>query len=415
MSRASIESRRVEFDGATGADLAARLDVPRARSPKAYALFAHCFTCSKDVFAASRISKSLAAEHIATLRFDFTGLGHSDGEFAHTNFSSNVEDLLSAADFLAEEFDEPSLLVGHSLGGAAALMAGSRIDGLDAVATVAAPFRPAHVEHLFDHQIDEIRETGEAEVTLAGRKFRIREQFLEDLRSHEPEERIAQLELPLMIFHGPLDNTVGVDNAARIFEAAKHPKSFVSLDRADHLLSREEDAEFVGNVVSAWVARYLDDAPGEPAMESDRTHVRVAETDEGTFQNQVDVGPHTLWADEPAEHGGDDTGPSPYEYVSAGLGACTSMTLRMYADRKDWPLERVAVELRQEKIHAEDCDSCERDEGKIDRFERVVEMEGDLDEQQRERMLEIADKCPVHNTLTGGSIIRTREADADEQ
>ena len=409
-----VDSERITFEGASGEQLAARLDRPTGRSIRGYALFAHCFTCSKDVFAASRISKSLAERGLATLRFDFTGLGHSEGEFSNTNFSSNVEDLVAAADFLREEYAPPSLLVGHSLGGAAVLVGGGEVPEVDALATIGAPCHPQHIKHLFEGQIEEIEKSGEAEVTLAGRKFRIQKQFLEDLAQQEMEDRIGELKKPLMIFHSPLDNVVGVDNAGRIFKAAKHPKSFVSLDDADHLLTRKADARYVGTVLSAWASRYLGEeaereAPERPSEELAPGTIYVGETGDGKFSNHVFAGPHYMRSDEPEEVGGDDTGPSPYDLVAAGLGACTSMTLRMYADRKEWPVDKIEVRLNHDKIHAEDCDHCEQKEGKIDKIERRIHIEGDIDSDQRARMLEIADKCPVHNTLTRENVIETSE------
>ncbi len=412
----NVESERLTFQGASGAELAARLDRPGRGPTRGYALFAHCFTCSKDVFAASRISRSLAERGMGTLRFDFTGLGHSEGEFASTNFSSNIDDLVAAGEFLSEQFGAPALLVGHSLGGAAVLGAAGRLQGVEAVATIAAPFRPVHVRNLFDGQIEEIREEGEAEVTLAGRAFRITREFLEDLQSQRLDEAIAELDRPLVLFHAPRDEIVGIDNASRIFEAAKHPKSFVSLDDADHLLSRRQDAEYVATVLSAWGSRYLAGeeqtvAPPEPsqAPEVDLApgQTYVGESGEGKFSNHVFTGGHYLRAGEPAEYGGDDSGPTPYDLLVAGLGACTSMTLRMYADRKDWPLEHVEVRLDHEKIHARDCERCETDRGKIDRIERRIALKGELDEKQRRKLLEIADKCPVHESLTRPNVIET--------
>jgi putative redox protein len=413
-----LESERVTFEGATGAELAGRLDHPQQGTVRGYALFAHCFTCSKDVHAASRISKALAERGMATLRFDFTGLGHSGGEFASTDFSSNVRDLVAAGEFMEEQYAAPDLLVGHSLGGAAVLSAAGRLEGLEAVATIAAPCHPSHVRHLFDDDhIEEIRETGEAEVTLAGRTFRITREFLDDLSSHQLEEKIGDLDLPLLLFHGPRDQTVGIDNAARIFEAAKHPKSFVSLDDADHLLSRKTDARYVATVLSAWGSGYLDsteheeyDRGGEPErpeieLESGQTY--VGETGEGKFSNHVLAGEHYMRADEPDEVGGDNTGATPYDFLTGGLGACTSMTLRMYADRKGWPVDKIEVRLHHEKVHASDCETCETDQGKIDRIERRIAIEGDLDDEQRQRMVEIADKCPVHQSLTRRNVIET--------
>ena len=412
----SIDSERLTFEGATGEKLAARLDRPPDGAPRGYALFAHCFTCSKDVFAASRISKSLAERGFATLRFDFTGLGHSDGEFGNTNFSSNVDDLLAAADFLRREYEAPRLMIGHSLGGAAVLVAAGDVEEVDGVTTIGAPYHPKHLRHLFHGQIETIEESGEAEVTLAGRKFRITRQFLDDLSSHEMGERIGGLERPLLIFHSPLDDTVGIDNAERIYKAAKHPKSFVSLDDADHLLTDHAESRYVATVLSAWASRYVGEETTEadkerPSVDLQPGQVYVGETGEGKYSNHVLSGEHYLRSDEPAAYGGDNTGMSPYDLVTAGLGACTSMTLRMYADRKEWPVEKIEVRLEQEKMHAEDCEHCDVDEGKIDRIVRRIRIEGDLDDEQRERLVEIADKCPVHNTLTRRNEIVTESDD----
>jgi putative redox protein len=394
------KSEKVEFEGAQGDMLAARLEMP-AGKPRAYALFAHCFTCSKDIFAASRIAGALAEQGFAVLRFDFTGLGASDGEFANTNFSSNVGDLLKAVEYLRTEHAAPSIIIGHSLGGAAVLAAAGQVPEIKAVATIGAPSDPGHVQHLFAAARPEIEAKGEAEVSLAGRTFRIQKQFLDDIESHRLADAIGAMRKALLVFHSPVDQTVGVENAAEIFMAAKHPKSFISLDDADHLLSRHEDAIYVATVLSGWASRYLpedeaqaaDDAPGEPGT------VIVRETGNGKFQQDVINGPHRMLADEPPSVGGTDTGPTPYGYLLAGLGACSSMTVRMYADRKKWPLEHVSVSLRHDKIHATDCEECETRDGKVDKIEREIALTGPLDDEQRARLLEIADKCPVHRTL----------------
>ncbi len=394
------QSEKVEFEGAQGDMLAARLEMP-AGEPRAYALFAHCFTCSKDIFAASRIAGALAELGFAVLRFDFTGLGASDGEFANTNFSSNVGDLLKAVDYLRTEHEAPSIIIGHSLGGAAVLAAAGQVPEIKAVATIGAPSDPGHVQHLFAAARPEIEARGEAEVSLAGRTFRIQKQFLDDIESHRLSDAIGAMRKALLVFHSPVDQTVGVENAAAIFQAAKHPKSFISLDDADHLLSRHADAIYVATVLSGWASRYLpedeaeaaDTAAGEPGT------VIVRETGNGRFQQEVINGPHRMLADEPPSVGGTNTGPTPYGYLLAGLGACSSMTVRMYADRKKWPLERVSVSLHHDKIHATDCEECETREGKIDTIEREIELTGPLDAEQRARLLEIADKCPVHRTL----------------
>ncbi len=401
------QSENISFTNAQGEQLAARLELP-AGEPKATALFAHCFTCSKDIFAASRISQGLAELGFAVLRFDFTGLGASEGEFANTNFSSNVNDLVAAADFMREKIEAPRILIGHSLGGAAVLAAAQHVPEAVAVATIGAPFDPGHVGHLFDGAKAEIEATGEAEVKLGGRNFKIKKQFLEDIENQQAVHNIASLRKALLIFHAPLDQTVGIENAQEIFKTAKHPKSFVSLDKADHLLSRRADALYVANVLAAWADRYLPEieasaggqevAPGE---------VLVSETGSGKFTQSVRTGRHHLIADEPKKLGGDDLGPGPYDYVLAGLGACTSMTVRMYAERKGWPLTGVDVHLEHQKIHAEDCADCETKSGKLDEISRVLTFEGDLDEEQRQRLLEIADRCPVHRTLTHEIKIRS--------
>lgn len=402
---------RIEFVGSSGEKLAARLDFP-AEEPRAYALFAHCFTCSKDLFAASRIAGGLAEHGIAVLRFDFTGLGSSDGEFANTNFSSNVEDLVRAADFLRDAYEGPALLVGHSLGGAAVLAAAARISEAGAVATIGAPAEPAHILRLLASSRPRIEAAGEAEVTLNGRRFRIRKQFLEDVEEYRLSRAIRTLRKALLILHAPLDEVVEIENASKIFTAAKHPKSFISLAGADHLLSRREDAAYAASVLAAWAERYIDAAEtaARPAAAAEGTEPRktvVRETGRGAFQQELLIGPHRLVADEPKAVGGDDAGPSPYDLLLAAFGACTSMTLRMYADHKQWPLEGVAVALSHGKIHAADCEACETREGKIDRIDREIEILGPLDAEQRKRLLEIADKCPVHRTLQSEVQIRT--------
>jgi putative redox protein len=389
----------IRFPGANGVELAARLE-PAQGTPRAYALFAHCFTCSKDSLAATRISRALAAEGIAVLRFDFTGLGGSAGDFANTNFSSNIADLRAAADFLREQFVAPKVLIGHSLGGTAVLAAAAHVPEAVAVATIAAPFQPNHVRRLMQPAVADIAARGEADVMLGGRTFRIRKQFLDDIADHNLRDAIAGLRKALIVFHSPRDTTVNIDNAAQIFLAAKHPKSFVSLDDADHLLTKQVDAAYVAAVLAAWAGRYLGDT-ARPADEltAEPGTVTVRETREGKFTQCIRAGTHALRADEPLAYGGNDSGPSPYDLLLASLGACTAMTLRAYADMKNLPLDRVTVRLRHEKIHALDCAECETKEGKIDRIEREIELTGMLDEAQRARLLEISEKCPVHRTL----------------
>lgn len=396
---------KLEFPGSQGATLAARLDAPSA-PPLAVALFAHCFTCSKETKAATYIAKALVEQGIAVLRFDFTGLGGSEGEFANSNFSSNVEDLLAAAAALRSRYGAPQILIGHSLGGAAVLAAAGAVPEARGVVTIAAPFDPGQVKRQFAQSLSLIEREGEAQVTLAGRPFTLRKQFLDDLDTHLPAETIRDLRRPLLLFHAPNDTTVSIDNAQRIYEAARHPKSFISLDDADHLLTRSEDGRYVGQVIAAWVQRYLPLREAAPAVPAGT--VRVAERGTGKFANVVQTASNTIFADEPESVGGSGTGLTPYELLQAALGACTSMTLRMYAELKKLPLRRVSVELKHDKIHAQDCADCETKEGRIDQIERVIALEGDVDEQQRAKLLEIADKCPVHRTLHSEVVIRTR-------
>ena len=402
-----MPSERFDFSNAAGERLAALLDSP-IEPPRAYALFAHCFTCGKDIRAAKRIAEALTALGIAVLRFDFTGLGSSEGEFGNTTFSSNVADLIAAADALRRTRRAPAILIGHSLGGAAVLAAAADVAEARAVVTIAAPCDPAHVVGLFKDRIGEIGTAGGIDVSLAGRPFRISRAFLDDVNQQRLRDRIGALHKALLVFHSPTDDIVGIENATYIFTAAKHPKSFVSLAGADHLLSRRSDATYVANVIRAWAERYLDvvdigrDLPSEAG-------VTVQETRAGRFQQEVRTGRHRFLADEPVDVGGLDSGPGPYDLVLAGLGACTSMTLRLYAERKAVPLDRVTVRLGHSRIHAVDCENCETKEGMIDRIDRVITLAGDLNEEQRKRLIEIADKCPVHRTLTSEIDIRTVE------
>jgi len=401
-------SEAVDFPGASGAALAARLDVPTGATPRAYALFAHCFTCSKDTRAATFVAEALADAGIATLRFDFTGLGGSGGDFANTGFSSNVEDLVAAADWLRANRDAPSILVGHSLGGAAVLAAAARIPEAVAVATINAPSDPSHLAQRFAAQRAEIDAHGEAEVDLAGRTFRITRAFVDDIAAQNIAAAVSSLRRALIVFHSPRDTEVGIDHASRIFLAAKHPKSFVSLDDADHLLTRRADARYVGAVLAAWASRYLPALAEAAGVSEGVRDVLVRETRTGKFQQEVAIGPHRLIVDEPPDVGGEDSGPSPYDLILAALGACTAMTMRLYAAHKGLPLERVSVALHHQKIHAADCADCETKEGKIDRVERVISVEGPLDDDAKAKLLEIANRCPVHRTLNAEVSIPTR-------
>lgn len=403
-----MRSERFTFPNAKGEQLAATLDLPLGK-PTAYALFAHCFTCGKDNLAAKRIAERLTNHGIAALRFDFTGLGSSEGDFANTHFSSNVDDLVAAADHLRKEHGAPAILIGHSLGGCAVLAAAHRIADARAVVTIAAPFGPSHVVGLFKDNVDTIRNEGEAEVSLAGRPFTIKREFIDDVTEKKLDECLATLRKALLVFHSPTDELVGIDNASHIFGAAKHPKSFVSLNGADHLLSQKSDAIYVANVIAAWAERYLDKPEVMTEAEVDAGLVLVRETHGGKFQQEILTGPHRLLADEPVKQGGLDSGPGPYDYLMAGLGACTSMTIRLYADFKKIPLDNVSVRLSHGKIHVKDCETCDTKVSMVDHIDRAITLEGALSAEDRKRLMEIADKCPVHKTLESKVDITTVE------
>jgi putative redox protein len=399
---------RFDFPNGQGQRLAGLLDLPSG-PPRAYALFAHCFTCGKDIRAAQLIAEALTALGIAVLRFDFTGLGGSEGEFANSTFSSNVSDLIAACAELRRTRAAPAILIGHSLGGAAMLAAAGDIPEARAVVTIGAPSDPGHVTGLFKERLDELGTRTDIDVVLAGRSFRIGRDFVEDVRGQVLSRHISSLRKALLIFHSPEDAIVGIDNASTIFMAAKHPKSFVSLAGADHLLSRRRDASYVANVLAAWAERYLDVSPLAPDLPEPAATVVVRETRGGKFQQEIRAGRHRLLSDEPPQVGGSDSGPSPYDLLLGALGACTSMTLRLYAENKALALRRVTVRLSHSRIHAADCETCETQSGMLDRIERSIELDGDLDDAQRVRLLEIADKCPVHRTLTSEIDIRTSE------
>ncbi|SER01504.1 putative redox protein [Amphritea atlantica] len=402
-----MKTERLEFTGHDGSILAASLDLPVGK-PSAYALFAHCFTCSKDLQASRRIAQRLASLGIAVLRFDFTGLGHSQGEFANTSFSSNMQDLLLAVDFLREHYTAPQLLIGHSLGGAAILAIAAEVPEAKAVVTIGAPADPQHVLHNLGDQLGEICTEGEARVNLAGREFTIKRRFVDDIASVSLEQAVKGLRKALLVMHAPLDTVVGLDNAARIFQMAKHPKSFVTLDSADHLLSEKKDADYAAELISTWAQRYIDIQVLPKYINAPEGIIRVSEADPDGFTQDISVAGHHLVADEPVSYGGNYLGPSPYQLVAAGLGACTSMTIRMYARQKKIPLQHVQVDVSHAKVHADDCASCDTVNGKVDQFERLITLTGELSDEQRQRLLEIADRCPVHKTLEGEISIVTR-------
>ena len=398
--------QKIEFTNSEGQKLVGRLELPVDRHPHNMVVFAHCFTCTKNLSAVRNISKGLTTNGFGVLRFDFTGLGESEGDFEDTNFSGNVDDLIAAADFLSENYQAPSLLIGHSLGGAAVIFAAAAINSVRAVATIGAPSNPGHVKHLLKSSLDEINSRGKAVVNLSGRDFTIKKQFLDDLESNTLSSTLRNLKKSLLIMHSPQDSTVEIKNAEELYVAARHPKSFISLDGADHLLSDKIDSIYVGRTISTWAERYLE-VPDRAVLSTQHQVVASLDADDG-FTTQMKAGKHYLIGDEPEDFGGNDYGPSPYEYVSAGLSACTAMTLQMYAKRKKWDLQNVEVHTSYGKIHAEDCESCESPGAKIDTFKREIRLSGSLDEQQRHRLMEIADKCPVHRTLESEASIQTQ-------
>jgi len=407
-----MKKKRIEFEGSQGEKLAGLQELPDG-NVTAYALFAHCFTCGKDIAAASRIARALTSRGIAVMRFDFTGLGSSDGDFANTNFSSNVEDLVLAANYLRDNWRAPDLLIGHSLGGTAVLKAAQQISETTGVVTIGAPADSSHVAKQFACDLKDIESQGEAEVSLAGRPFTIKRQFLDDINSHNMEH-ISTLDKAILIMHSPVDNTVSIDQAEKIYKAAKHPKSFVSLDKADHLLSNKRDAEYVAETIAAWASRFTSSPERviRSTLQSEsqlndlpRGEVRV--TERNGFSQTVETDDHRWLADEPLSVGGNNLGPDPYEHVLAGLGACTSMTVRMYANRKKWTISELSVQLRHFRDHGRDCDRCDQDYPAIDVIERQITIKGDLEEHQIQRLMEIADRCPVHRTLSGKIAIET--------
>lgn len=402
-----VKAQKVQFKNAQGKQLSGVLEKPLDSKPEHYAIFAHCFTCGKDFRTERNITLALSQNGYAVLRFDFTGLGQSEGDFADSNFTSNVEDIIAAAHFLEQEYDAPHLLVGHSLGGTAVLMAAGKLKSIQAVATMGAPCDPAHVlQMLSENSLEEIKAKGEATVSLAGRSFKIKEQFVEDLQKGGIEKVLEDMrQKALLVMHSPQDDTVEIENARHIYSAAFHPKSFISLDGADHLLTHKKDSEYAGAMIAQWAKRYLPEGEKSELHTEDQLVARIAEQ---KYLTQIKTGRHHLLADEPREAGGEDIGPGPYDFLSGGLAACTAMTLRMYADRKKWPLEEVDVHVNFDGKHSEDRENCENAEPKKGKFERILELRGDLDEKQRQRLLQIANRCPVHRTLEQGVTIVTR-------
>jgi putative redox protein len=402
-----MKVKKVVFKNPEGHNLTASVELPADRKPGNFAIFAHCFTCNKNFSAVRNISRALTSAGFGVLRFDFTGLGESEGDFADTNFSGNIQDIKAAASFLEEYYVAPSLLIGHSLGGAAVLYAAADIAAITAVASIGAPSDPIHVTRLISSDLDDISTKGQAEVSIGGRPFTIKKQFIDDLKAIDMSLVLKNLRKAVLIAHSPQDNIVGIDNAAAIFTAARHPKSFVSLDGADHLLSKTEDSQYIGDIIAHWAKRYI----SFQETKKPETHLQVVANLNGDdkFTTQIKAGNHYLIGDEPETYGGNDFGPSPYDFVSAGLATCTAMTIKMYADRKKWPIEEVNVHIEHNKIYGEDCGACENSStAKIDKFTRVIELKGELDYSQKARLLEIANKCPVHKTLLSEIKIETK-------
>ena len=403
-----MKFEKLEFENKDGQALAARLDLPVTGQPAAYALFAHCFTCSKNIKAIAHITRALNREGIAVMRFDFTGLGESEGEFTDTNFSSNVEDLIVAAEFLKADYEAPKILIGHSFGGAAVLQAARRIPSSQAVVTIAAPADPRHVIQSLGRATRIIQSRGEAEVTLAGRTFKLKKQFLDDLQLVNMKDVLKNLNRALLVLHSPIDETVGIENAAQIFQAARHPKSFISLDQADHLLTQQTDSLYAGAVIAAWAGKYIDSSEKEHSSEDKRQHQVTTQIGKSPYVTDIMAAGHSLIADEPLSMGGTDQGPAPFDLLMASLGACKAITLRMYSDRKKWPLDAVSVQINHKKMDAADCKTCVTKEGQLDQFDCEIDLSGELDEQQKKRLLQIADRCPVHRTLHSEIVVRSR-------
>ncbi|AUC77211.1 bifunctional alpha/beta hydrolase/OsmC family protein [Olleya sp. Bg11-27] len=389
--------QKINFTNAEGQQLIGRLELPINQHPHNFTIFAHCFTCNKNLSAVKNITRELTSNGFGVLRFDFTGLGESEGDFENTNFSGNVDDLISASNYLKENYTAPTLLIGHSLGGAAVIFAASKIDSVKAVATIGAPSNPKHVQNLIQSSVDEIKATGKANVSIGGRPFTIKKQFLDDIETKSLPDVAKNLRKALLVMHSPQDTTVGIENAEEIYIAARHPKSFVTLDGADHLLMKKEDSVYVGSVIATWAKRYIS-IPKTDTIST--THQAVASLDaEDGFTTQMTVGSHTMMADEPTSFGGNDFGPSPYEFVSAGLSACTAMTVQMYVKRKGWDLQNIEVHTSHTKVAKPIAENGEQKEIKVDTFNREIKLKGNLDEKQIQRILQIADKCPVHKTL----------------
>ncbi len=405
-------STKVSFSNGRGQQLTGRLELPSDDTPHAYVLFAHCFTCGKDLRGAVELTRALTLDGYGVLRFDFTGLGESEGAFAETTFSSTADDLVAAAQFLEADYQAPQILIGHSLGGTAVIRAAARIPSATALVTIGAPFDAEHVTRHFGRAVIAIEEEGDAEVQIAGRAFRVSREFLRDVRTQQITDALQGLTQALLIMHSPTDQVVEIENAAKLYTAARHPKSFLSLDGADHLLSARRDAQYTARTLAAWASRYVPEAAEQSVNELVAMEDVATRTGRTRYRTDVRVRRHGLVADEPAAVGGTDLGPTPYDLLLSALGACTGMTLRMYADRKQWALDEVTVHLKHGKLHANDGQSPQTASSRTDHIERVIDIRGALDETQRARLLEIANMCPVHRTLERGVTVSTRALEA---
>lgn len=402
-----MKRERLKIQNRKGITLNANLELPANQKPNYYAIFAHCFTCSSSLNAVRNVSRALTQNGFAVLRFDFTGLGRSEGEFADSHFSANIDDLLDVHAYMAEHYQAPSLLVGHSLGGAAVLVAASKIDDIKAVATIAAPASVSHVKRLFSHQFEEAGEKGNVEVNIGGRPFMINQDFVKEFDNTDLPLIVKNLRKPLLIMHSPFDKTVGIENAEQLYKRAFHPKSFITLDHADHLLSQETDSLYAGEMIGTWAKRYFPKVENKMLSTEGEQLVGHLNIIEDNFTTSIQTKNHTFIADEPISFGGNDFGPSPYEYLNAGLAACTVMTLKLYAERKQWDLREVFAYISHSRKHSEDLGVDLEKPTRLDFISKKLKFVGNLSEEQKERLKEIASRCPVHKTLASEVIFQT--------
>jgi putative redox protein len=402
-----MKSTKLKIENKNGLALQAHLELPANQKPNYYAIFAHCFTCSSTLSAVKNISRALTSHGFGVLRFDFTGLGKSEGEFADSHFSANVADLIAVSDYMQLHYKAPSLLVGHSLGGAAVITAGAELENIKAIATIGAPSSVDHVTHLFSHGINEVKEKGEAQVHIGGRPFTINKDFIENFDKTDLPAIVKNLRKPILVMHSPTDTIVGIKNAEEIYHNAHHPKSFITLDGADHLLSNSKDSVYAGNMIGTWAQRYFETVENEMLETKGEQLVGHLNLLEDNFTTTIQTKNHNLIADEPASIGGDDFGPSPYDYLSAGLAACTVMTLKMYAQRKKWDLQEVFVYITYSKKHSDDLMIEVDTPTRFDHLQKKLKFIGNLDDKQKQRLKEIASKCPVHKTLQSEVLIDT--------